>query len=225
MFNHKKKPVKWLRRVWRFPRLVAAVMVGITVAIVAQYFRVTFAESIVLAWDTCAAFYLFLAAQFVITANHQTIMARTHEEDAGGLIIVIIALLASALSLLSIFALLGHDADGGSHHVLKVLLPVLTILNSWAFIHTAFSFHYAHAYYANAGHGIAAGLQFPGDEQPGYTDFLYFSFIVGTSGQTADVEVASGDFRRMVLFHSVLSYLFNAAVLSLLINVAAGLIR
>jgi uncharacterized membrane protein len=44
--------------------------------------------------------------------------------------------------------------------------------------------HYARSYYRNRSkqHGSysqAGGLDFPGDEEPDYKDFLYFSFGIG----------------------------------------------
>ena len=44
-------------------------------------------------------------------------------------------------------------------------LLFLTILLSWAFIHTMFALHYAHEYYAERG-GAGGGLRFPGGGEP-----------------------------------------------------------
>ena len=54
-------------------------------------------------------------------------------------------------------------------------------------------------------------------------DFLYFSCIIGTSGQTADVGLSSREMRRIGLIHSVLSFFFNTTVLALTVNIASGL--
>ena len=67
-------------------------------------------------------------------------------------------------------------------------------------------------------------LLFPECTAPTYLDFLYFAFVIGTSGQTADVAFASGDMRFKGMIHCVVAYVFNAAVLGLSINIAAGII-
>lgn len=82
---------------------------------------------------------------------------------------------------------------------LRVGHAALTILLSWAFIQTIFALHYAHEFYDVT----AGGLAFPqGSPDPGYGDF---------------VEV-----RRIVAAHGVLSFVFNAALLALTVNLAAG---
>jgi uncharacterized membrane protein len=86
-----------------------------------------------------------------------------------------------------------------------------------------FAIHYAHDYYAAACHGRAAGLRFPEEEAPDYGDFFYFSAVIGTSGQTADVSFVTKPLRRIGTAHCILAYLFNTTVLALLINIGASL--
>ncbi|EEQ00077.1 DUF1345 domain-containing membrane protein [Yersinia ruckeri] len=61
--------------------------------------------------------------------------------------------------------------------------------------------------------------------KPTYWDFLYFAFTIGVASQTADVSIGSPDVRRVVLFQSVLSFIFNMTILGLSINVGAGLLN
>lgn len=95
---------------------------------------------------------------------------------------------------------------------------------SWAFIHTMFALHYAHEFYGeNAGRG--GGMAFPGgDERPDYWDFIYFSFVIGMTSQVSDVGVTSKQIRRTVAAHGVVSFVFNAALLALTVNIAASAI-
>jgi uncharacterized membrane protein len=84
--------------------------------------------------------------------------------------------------------------------------------------------HYAHDYYVADTHGRPAGLSFPQEPAPDYLDFLYFSCVIGTSGQTADVSFTSKAMRRIGLIHCVLAFFFNTTVLALTINIAASLL-
>ena len=95
-------------------------------------------------------------------------------------------------------------------------------------VHTIFTMHYARAFYKNRSkqHGSylqAEGFDFPGDEEPDYKDFLYFSFGIGMTCQVADVQITSRSTRYLVLFHSVLSFFFNTAILAMSVNIIAGL--
>jgi uncharacterized membrane protein len=97
----------------------------------------------------------------------------------------------------------------------------VTIVLSWTFIHTIFTVHYAHEYYAH-GSDHDGGLHFPGNEKPAYWDFAYFSFVVGMTSQVSDVGVTSRNIRQVVAAHGLVSFLYNVAFLALTINIAAS---
>ena len=85
----------------------------------------------------------------------------------------------------------------------------------------AYALRYAHLYYSDHGAGTG-GLEFPGGEHPSYLEFAYFSFTVGMCFQVSDVAVSSRQMRRAVLGHSLLSFLYNTAILATAINLAIG---
>jgi uncharacterized membrane protein len=127
----------------------------------------------------------------------------------------------------SMFAVLGilHDAKAAEGHLSTelTLLAGLTILLSWLFAHTAFAIHYAHDYYTDLAERLSPGLLLPGDNaDPDYWDFLYFSFVLGMTFQVSDVQVTSRVWRRLVLAHGIVSFLFNTIILALCINLLAG---
>jgi uncharacterized membrane protein len=66
-------------------------------------------------------------------------------------------------------------------------------------------------------------LTFPGTKDPDYLDFFYFSCVIGTSGQTADVAFNGSALRAVGTLHCILVFFFNTTVLALTINIAAGL--
>jgi uncharacterized membrane protein len=68
-------------------------------------------------------------------------------------------------------------------------------------------------------------MTFPGgDPNPDYWDFVYFSFVIGMTSQVSDVAITSKVIRRTATVHGILSFLFNAALLALTVNIAAGAI-
>ena len=95
---------------------------------------------------------------------------------------------------------------------------------SWAFIHSIFALHYAHEYYGEGRDRQIGGMSFPDDNEPDYWDFAYFAFTIGMCAQVSDVTVSSKSIRRTVLTHSIVSFLFNAALLALTVNIAASAI-
>jgi uncharacterized membrane protein len=106
--------------------------------------------------------------------------------------------------------------------VLAFLL--LTIMMSWAFIHTMFALHYAHEFYAEH-HKTGGGLIFPRDPEPTYWDFVYLAFSIGTATQVSDVEISSKRIRRTVTLHGIVSFFFNVTVIALTVGLVGDAIQ
>jgi uncharacterized membrane protein len=175
------------------------------------------------AWDLGVTLYLGLAGWMMTRANIQAMKDRAAAEDDGAAAILALTVGAAVASLAAIGAELhGIRSAVEEGVVLRLILAAFTILCSWFFLHVVFAIHYAHEFYADVGRGPA--LVFPNESRPDYLDFLYFSFTVGAAAQTSDVSVDSRRMRRIVLTHTVLSFLFNTTVLALAVNVGAGLL-
>jgi uncharacterized membrane protein len=101
----------------------------------------------------------------------------------------------------------------------EVTLALLSIGLSWVFVHLLFAVRYAHEYWQAGG-----GLDFPGDEEPAFGEFLYFALTIGMTFQTSDVAVTKRLLRQLTLVHALVSFLFNVVILAAAVNVAAGLV-
>ena len=93
-------------------------------------------------------------------------------------------------------------------------------------MHAVLTLHYTHVCYQIAGKSLESppelGLRFPREPEPDFLDFAYFSFIIGMTGQTADVEITSRRVRRIALLHGLLSFGFNAVIVALSLNLASS---
>jgi uncharacterized membrane protein len=175
------------------------------------------------AWDVGVLLYLAATSWAMMRASRESIMARAREEDNGAGAVLSLTLAAAVASLAAI-ALELHgirDAEPAQSSV-RLVLAGVTILFSWFFVHTIYAVHYAHEFYGDGGE--RRGLKFPGEDEPEYGEFLYFSFNMGAAAQTSDVTVLSRRMRRLVLSHTILAFLFNTTILALAINVAASLL-
>ena len=72
------------------------------------------------------------------------------------------------------------------------------------------------------GRKIAAGLDFPGGEEPNGAAFAYFAYVVGMTAQTSDTAVTSNAMRRLVLFHGILAFFFNTVILAVAVNIVVS---
>lgn len=173
-------------------------------------------------WDVGLIVYLALAARFRRRYGIKDIRKRAAEQDEGGFAILVLSIIATFASLVAaVFALVGAKQGNAP---LAVTLTILTIILSWSFVHTIFAFHYAHEYYGRGRDDMIGGLDFPGDKAPDYSDFLYFSLVIGMTSQVSDVQITSKVIRRMASMHGVLAFFFNLVVLALTVNVVANLI-
>jgi uncharacterized membrane protein len=200
--------------------LAAALMVVLTPLLPAEWRLVT---RLLVAWNVSVALYLGLALELMLRSDVGRIRARAANEDEGRVIILALTILAAMASLGAIILELGMAVhNDGTHRPAQLVLTTLTILLSWLLIHIIFAFHYAHEYYDED--DSHAGLKFPGDQDPDYLDFAYFSFVIGMTSQVSDVAIASRSIRRTATAHGILSFFFNTALLALMINTAASIL-
>jgi uncharacterized membrane protein len=212
---------RFIRIIRARPRLFVSALIGlIVIALTPAGWWVP--TRLLVGWDVGVALYLIAAFQLIATGEEKHIRRWAAIEDEGRFGILILTVAAALASLGAIIALLG-SGHGNSRDALQLGLATLTILLSWGFIHTIFGLHYAHEYYGERD-SKQSGLNFPGNDQPDYWDFVYFSFVIGMTSQVSDVAVASKAIRRTVAAHGVVSFLFNAALLALTVNIAASAI-
>jgi uncharacterized membrane protein len=201
-------------------RLFIAALVGAAVAAlpVGDAFPATRG---IVGWDVGVALYLVLVGHVMATSTVEEIRAHAAIQDEGRLAILILTVAAGLVSLGAIIAELGSATDPSAQ---ELIVSILTIFLSWSFTHTIFALHYAHEFYSEEGGEFAGGLKFPGDEDPDYWDFVYFSFVVGMTSQVSDVGVSARPIRRTVAAHGVVSFIFNAAILALTVNIAGSVV-
>src|SRR3954453_2939924 len=181
------------------------------------------ATKLLIGWDVGVVFYLALAAILVARSDVNRLKRRAANQDEGNIAILFLIVAAAIASLGAIFAELATQA-GQTRQPGQLILATATVVLSWAFIHSIFALHYAHEFYGEGRDRQKGGMSFPDDNEPDYWDFAYFAFTIGMCAQVSDVTVSSKSIRRTVLTHSIVSFLFNAALLALTVNIAASAI-
>ena len=166
---------------------------------------------------------VFLTLCLVMIGRDQTdLKGRAKREDEGILVVILITLATIGFFCLAVFEALSQD-------ILKVTALTMAgggALMGWFVLHTIMAFHYADLFYfddpqtpVDEGHD----LDFPGCEEPGVWDFLYFSFVIGMTCQVSDVQVKSAAMRRTVLAHGVVSFFFNTVFIAMAVNAGVSL--
>ena len=216
---------RFLRIVLARPRLLFCFVVGLgTTWLLPHSFAQQAITRAIIGWNVGAWLYLILAARMMFWSTHERMKVRALRHDEGRVVVLALVVLAAVMCVGAIVAELGVVKNlQGVLRYGHIALAVLTIVSSWAFTQLMFALHYAHDYYAAEVNGRHGGLDFPGGHAPDYGDFLYFSSVIGTSGQTADVSFTSRQMRRTGLVHCVLAFFFNTTLIALTINIASGL--
>ncbi len=200
------------------PKLIFSVLLGIAIAAaLPPEWRI--ATRVLIGWDIGIMFYLTFVHATLARARVSHIMQHAVKEDEGRGVILVLTVAAAMASIGAILALLGGPKGKSNSDPLQLMLAVVTIFLSWALIQSIFAVHYAYEFYTEG--RPAAGLNFPGHEKPDYWDFVYFSFVIGMTFQVSDVAVTSRRIRRTVTAHAIVSFLFNVALIALMVNIAA----
>jgi uncharacterized membrane protein len=173
---------------------------------------------VLIAWDVIAALYLILAYTMVWKTKPSIIRRHALIQDDGRFVILIFTAAAALASLGAIMAEFG----AAGRTPLQIAFAITTVVLSWVMVHTIFALHYAHEYYRKQEAG--SGLSFPGDDKPDYWDFAYFAFVIGMTAQTSDVAITDRTIRRTAVAHGIVSFIFNTALLALMVNIAASAI-
>lgn len=215
-FRKLPKPV---RIVYGRPRTFVAFAIGI-VAFLLLPEALRPVTRMLIGWDIFAALYLLLVWTMMARCGLAHIRRNAILQDDGSVFILLVAAFGAFASIAAIVFELG----AGHRTPWELGLATGTIALSWAAVHTIFALHYAHQYYRGAKPG---GLAFPaGDkpEDPDYWDFVYFSFVVGMTAQVSDVGITTKGIRRTATAHGIVSFIYNTALVALMVNIAASAI-
>ena len=134
------------------------------------------------------------------------------------------ALLLSASVISLVGVVLGVIKAGSTHGAVKAVLlgaGIMTIVVSWAVVHTIYTLRYAALYYT----GTDGGVSFNEDEKPCYLDFAYLALTIGMTYQVSDTNLTDKTIRHTALRHALMSYLFGTIIIAATINLAAGLAK
>lgn len=184
----------------------------------------TWSTCLLISWNIAVSCYLIFTMRKLWHADHLHILQRAQQQDASKWLILLLVIMTLGMCLIAIVLELTHLPNDPTIKYGHLALSLLTIISAWFFMHTVFAIHYAHDYYLALADKQDAGLDFPKTQYPTYPDFLYFSYVIGTSAQTADVSITSRPMRILNILHIILAYGFNTSILAISINVAAGFI-
>ncbi len=186
---------------------------------------------LMLTWLAYAVMSITLSWITILSSHPADMKIEATSQDSSRIVVFVFIVIAAFASLLAILMLLQDLGDkSGGRMALPILIPLACVSGAWWMVHTVFTFRYAHLFYYDdedaTGNEIkSGGLLFPGEEEPDYLDFIYFSFVMGMTFQVSDVQITSRKIRRLAWLHGIISFAFNTVIVAFTINIIAGLIQ
>lgn len=170
-------------------------------------------RALMIGFDAGAAF--FLVSLWPLLGDETSdVRARAKANDANraGLLAI------TGLVMIVILVVVANELRGPPSGRSIVLL-VATLALAWLFSNVVYALHYAHLYYSDNAGKDSGGLDFPECDEPNYWDFIYFSFTLGMTFQTSDVDMTTRRMRRVSIGQCLAAFVFNIGVLAFTINV------
>jgi len=202
-------------------RVATGTVVGAVVGAVVSLWTI-WEAAILIGWDISVATllgWIWLALWRLSAGETQRNASR---EDPSIRLSEVLVLTAGVAVLAAVGLLLvrAGGATGGNKAYL-ITLGVISVSLSWTLVHTVFTLRYARAYYASP----VGGIDFNEGDPPTYLDFAYLAMTIGMTFQVSDTNLTSKPIRRIALGHALLSYLFGAVIVALVINVVSSLLH
>jgi uncharacterized membrane protein len=203
------------------PRLVISVAMGV----LAGFLLPPGEARLILGWDIGAGLLLIQNGIWMALTPPHHMSDRAKAQQDGEWTIFALVVAGVIASIFTIFLEFGALRDlHGAQWAFHLFILVATLIISWLTMQLAFGLRYAHEYYTMQCGKLQGGLDFPGESEPDYYDFIYFSLILGMTFQVSDVRITHRHLRRLAALQGFISFIFNMVILALTVNLAAGLI-
>lgn len=201
---------------WRVLAMaIAGVVAGLVVGVTTSWLLAAAAG-----WATACVVYI--AWVWLVIARLDPEQTREHatREDPGHRVTDALVLIASVVSLAAVVLILVvARSEHGVARAGVAVLAVASVALSWLLVHTLYTVRYARMYYT----APVGGVDFNQAEPPRYSDFAYLAFTLGMTFQVSDTNLRSSALRSVVIWHTLLSYVFGSVILASIVNLIAGL--
>jgi uncharacterized membrane protein len=199
-------------------RLTISLVIGLLIG--AFLVRTGWEYTFLCAYVAFAGCYLGLLLPTMLSGDAALTEARALREPASEarlfVTVVVIAFISNAVIGVLLTAI-GHRAHGDAQRLLW--LSVAAVGLSWTLLLASFAIYYARAYYRGSGTaGSRGGFEFVRTAEPAAVDFLYVAATIALSYAMSDVTATSSALRRIVMLHSIISFLFFSTVISIGLN-------
>jgi uncharacterized membrane protein len=202
-------------------RFTVGAVIGLAGGVVASFFTM-WEAAVLIGFDVAVAAVLGWIWVNLHSLSAQETQRHAVREDPSVALSELLVLTAGVAVLVAVGLLLvrASQASGGTKAYL-ISLGIVSVALSWSLVHTVYTLRYARSYYGTP----VGGIDFNEDDPPTYLDFAYLAVTIGMTFQVSDTNLTNKAIRRIALGHALLSYLFGAVIVALVINVVSSLLH
>ncbi|MEO8863223.1 MAG: DUF1345 domain-containing protein [Candidatus Saccharimonadales bacterium] len=201
-------------------RFTIAVVAALVAGLISSNFA-GWSMAALVGWDIGAITLLSVLWYDFSGHNAERTATIAKRDDMNHSVIDIVLLAASIASIAAVGALLFAGSNSGNRSWLIIGFGLVSIIISWATVHSIFMLRYASLYYRDNNKGV----DFSGSDEPKFSDFAYLAFTIGMTYQVSDTTFKTSEFRSAALRHALLSFLFGTAIIATTINFIASLAK
>ena len=202
-------------------KLVVSAVAGCVGAVIAAILGAG-ASTALVGWDVLALVFTAWVWWSIWPCGHEATADHARSENPGRDAADVVLVAAAVASLIAVGVVLfsaGH-ANGNAKYV-QAGFAVVSVVVSWALVHTVFTLKYARLYYA----APVGGIDFNESDPPQYSDFAYLAFTIGMTFQVSDTDLQTKAIRRTALRHAWLSFPLGTVIIAASINLISGLAK
>ena len=205
-------------------RVAVAASLGVAAGGLSSLFTFWQAAMLRVGWDAAAVCLISWIWISVARLNADQSKSHASREDTSIRLSELIVL-SSGVALLAAVGLAliraGHAAGGAKAYL--IALGILSVALTWGLVvvHTVFTLRYARTSYSKP----IGCIDFNEEDPPTYLDFAYLALTIGMTFQVSDTNLTTKSIRRIALAHAMLSYLYGAVIVALVINVVSSLLH
>jgi uncharacterized membrane protein len=201
-------------------RVTASAASGCAAAVIALADGASWSVAALCASDVAALVFIVWVWISVGRADPATTARLARTEDASPVAAESVLIGAGAASLVAVAFALSQAGDASAlARGLLTALAIGSVALAWTSVHTVHVLRYARLYYSEPEGGVDFGGQ-----APDYADFAYLALTIGMTFQVSDTALTAKRLRRVALHHALLSYLYGAVIVAIMVNTVAGLL-
>ncbi len=198
--------------------ILIALLLGVLAGVLIPVPQGQVGGHILAGWVTaCLLYTVPMMAHLMATSHERTQHFVGGQGSRTQLDVVVVAASLASLAAIGYFLLSSSGSGANASMAIKTVnagLALGSVVGAWLSVHVTYALRYARHWYLNE----PGCVDFNTTHEPRMSDFVYLAFTLGMTYQVSDTDIKTPAMRRIILWHTLLSYLFGTGIVAATIN-------